>query len=764
MPDFRAASALIYGLVGGLSLTVASTSAFAQLEEVTVTAQRRASDLQSTPVAVSAFTGAQLAEEGVFNVADLASSTPAFSITALSPLDLELNIRGIATTRLDSPTSDPSIGLFLDEVYIGRMGTLNTDFYDLERVEVIRGPQGVLLGKNVVGGALSVLTAKPEFDTSGKLTLSAGNYNSQLMSGFVTGGISERWAGRFSFQTRKHDGYAYDVLNDRDLEDLDSRQLRAQLLFRGDMMEARFTADFTKDETNGVNPVALRTKTTEGAWSVAREYFGLNDIRRSAPSPTYLAGERLPIYQFLDRESYGLMANIQVDFGGFSLSSITSYRDGYARNNYDQTGIGLGMTPTRADYNALIAADPRMALLSDSPVYETEDVKQYSQELRLTSNGDGRFDWIAGIYYKQDDVYKQDRFAASSILIPVLSGESLWQNDGEMKSYAAFAQGGWAFTDALKLSVGARYTVDKKSGFVTGLAVTTGDRFTPNDPIPSTPLSTVYRTGQGFATSYGEDWERFTPQAILSWDITDSFFSYLSVAQGFKGGGFDDTPQNDVAARIPFDPEKVTNYELGFKSDLLDRTLRLNLAAFYMDYSDLQVQQTNQACICLLTDNASNAEVKGLEVEVQYLLTERLMLWASGSILDAKYVDFIESTGLDSSGNNLQRTPERQYSVGIEVTAPFGSLGDALKFRTTYSHQSEMFWQPSNANREPGFGVVDAQVALAPPESPWRVAIWGKNLSDEEYRVSVNPIFGVELSQFAAPRTYGVDFSWQFGN
>src|SRR6185295_5627796 len=227
----RTLRVVISTLLGTAAIAASVPAVYAQqtqptLETVTVTAQRRETDLQTTPVAISAYGGEQLVENKIFTVNDLAAEVPAFSLTALTPLDAELNIRGITNTRLDSPTADPSVGTFVDGVYMGRTGDLNYDFYDLERIEVIRGPQGVRLGKNVVGGALSVITAKPTFDNSGNVLVSYGNYNSMLLSGFVNGGLNDSWASRLSFQGRKHDGYAEDVLHHRDVEDLESYQAR----------------------------------------------------------------------------------------------------------------------------------------------------------------------------------------------------------------------------------------------------------------------------------------------------------------------------------------------------------------------------------------------------------------------------------------------------------------------------------------------------------------------------------------------------------
>ncbi len=825
----RQLRAVISGVLGTAALAAAAPPLHAQatLETVTVTAQRRETDLQTTPVAISAYGGEQLEENKIFTVNDLAASVPAFSLTALTPLDAELNIRGITNTRLDSPTADPSVGTFVDGVYMGRTGDLNFDFYDLERIEVIRGPQGVLLGKNVVGGALSVITAKPSFEPSGNVLLSYGNYNSSLVSGFVNGGLNDSWAGRVSFQGRKHDGYAEDVLHNRDVEDLESYQVRAQLLYGpdGSKFRGRLALDYNHDETNGLNTIAvaggtracetsyLRTNCTR-PWSNLRAYLGLTDPRKNVAQSIQYAGQPR-INQFMERDGFGATLDLEFQASGFTFNSLTGFRDGEGQQVYDQTGAGpeaLGWdTAQWAQYIAFInaafgtrpATSNNGQFLFAQPVGEDAEVQQFSQEFRLTSNNpDSRLDWIAGVYLKKDDIKKTDRFIGENFLgsvipggnnpLSTLSGENRWINDGQIENYAGFAQLGFKFTDTLKLSVGARYTHDKKEGNVSGFVVATGDRFSPNDPRPNvtieglcrTPAGTVvsptpaaclapnqwiFSAGTGFQTDYSKTWSEVTPQATLDWQLTDDLFSYITVAKGFKGGGFDDTPANVAQAVTPFDPEEATNYEIGFKADMLDNRMRLNADVFYMDYKDLQVTQTNAACLCNITDNAASAEIKGVEAEFTFAATQQLRLSLAGSYVDATYKDFIESainpsTGqrLDSSGNRLQRTPETQITGGFDYTMGIGQLGEALNFRVNYTWQGDMFWATDNIAKEDAYGLLDVRVALSPPSSPWAVALWGKNVTDELYRVNIISFFGEEVSQFAAPRTYGADFSWKF--
>jgi iron complex outermembrane receptor protein len=812
---------LARAVVATLAFAAAAPAAWSQqstaggLEEVVVTATRREANLQTIPVAVSAFTGQALADNKLFSVGDLANAVPSFSYTAFTPLDQELNMRGVTNTRLDSPSSDPSVGTFIDGVYMGRTGDYNFDFFDLERIEVIRGPQGVLLGKNVVGGALSVITAPPSQEVSAAATASYGNYDAILVSGHVNGGLTDTLSGRLSFQYRRHEGYAEDVLHNRDLENLDSKQLRGQLLWEpGDGWRIRGIFDYTDDSTNGHNSVAVEGGTPNcetsilssnctRPWSNARAYLGLTDPRQGMPNSVQFKGEPIR-QQYLTRTAYGFTLDVAKDMGFATFNSLTGYRLADSDQLYSQTGMGpeaLGwsvpewfsyMAYIDARYGARPQTSNQGAFLFEYSQTEKTRAESISQELRLTSNDDGRLDWIVGAYYKHDNVDKDDIFFSENFLgsfannqpiatlLSTASGQSNWYNNGKMDSYAIFGQLGYKFTDALQLTVGLRQTWDKKEGNVRGLAVATGDRFNPNDPRALTQLESVCRTptgdrvnvpfggqcvapnmwsfaaGEGFQTSYSASWNELTPQATLGWKITEDIYSYLTYSQGFKGGGFDDTPGSVAQANIAYDPETVTNYEFGIKSTFWDRRVRFNADIFYMDYTDLQVVQTNAVCLCNQTDNAASAKIKGIEAELDFMPVESLMLSLSGSYVDAKYDDFIESSGLDSSGNRLQRTPDTQISAGIDYRIGM------VDFNVNYSWQSDMFWATDNIAKEPSYGLVDGRIAIGPEDRTWSVAVWAKNLTDELYRVNVIPFFGDEVSQFGPPQTYGIDLTLRY--
>ena len=734
------------------------------IEELIVTAEKREERIQRTPLAVAAASGAALEAAHIQTFEDLANSTPSLSYSENSPLDQEYNIRGITNTRLDAPTADQSVGIFSDEVYIGRSGLLNTDFHDVERVEVIRGPQGVLLGRNVVGGAISVITAKPLFEPAGRASVSYGNYDLVLVNGHVTGPLADGLAGRLSVQWRDHGGYNHDRQNHRDLDNLNAFQARGQLLYapQDRDLRVRLIADYLRDTSNGIHRVGIAAPGLPGPkpWSTTRAglaaRFGPIGIRDSYPESPLYKGQSRPSPQFLSREAWGLTLKAEQGLGeAITLTGVTGYKQGQGGSRYDQLGIG-------PDNPAGIITPFAFSF----PINEYEHIRQFSQEVRLTSNhGEAsRVDWIAGAYYQRDLVDKFDRFWAEVPLtaLRTLSGESHWRNKGKTESYAVFGQLSFRITEQVQLTAGARYTHDRKSGAVGGLAVETGDKFNPADTVPLTPLGATFAEGSGFVTAYGKSWSRFTPQAILKWTPAEGLMVYASAARGYKGGGFEDTPANVAAATNAYDPETVNSFEGGVKWDFWERRARLNVAVFTMDYKNLQVTQIVASCLCNITDNAASATIKGAELEFQVKPMRRLLLWGGGSYLDTRYNRFIDSTGVNNKGHTLQRTPLFQVDLGAELTVDLGPWRDAVTARLDYNVAGRQYWQPDNLNLEKAHGLLDGRLALNLPNRDWTVALWGRNLTDKLYRTNVTPFLGDEISTLGSPRTYGLELTARF--
>lgn len=764
----RTASGLAIAAVIGLAPTLAVAQEApasnvpdgTRLDDIVITAQRRAVGLQDSAVAVSALGGETLEADRILSFEDVAKRVTSLSFTAISGLDQEFNIRGITNTRLDSPSADQSIGIFVDEVYVGRPGLFNFDLFDVERVEVVRGPQGVLLGRNVVGGAISVITARPSFSPSGGASVSYGSYNEVLARAHITGPISESLAGRLSIQTRNHDGYNYDIEHNRDLDDVQSFQARAQLLYApaDTDLEARLIFDYTNDRSNGGHQVAWEGGA--GPWSAARAQIGALrgrplDVRESLPSHPRFRGDATETPQGLEREAFSVVANIEKGLGDFAtLQATIGYRSGNANNVYDQTGVGPG--------NSFGVISPT---LFTTPVAEYEDATQFSQEIRLVSNNNGQgLDWIVGAYNQQDDVDKVDHFWGEVPLaaLDLISGESLWENSATSRSYAAFGQMGYTFNDQWRVVGGLRYSHDEKKGHVTGTAIATGDRFNPGGTVPLTPLTPALSEGESFTANYSASWSEVTTQATVEYTPHDDLLFYLTYATGYKGGGFEDTPANAIAAGISYDPETVLNIELGAKIDFMDGRARLNLAAFSMDYDDLQVTQTDSNCLCSVTDNAASARIRGLEAEGRFMVTDRLEVFGAFTYLDTEYLEFTDSLGNDNEGKFLQRTPKNQFNVGLDYTTNLGPWADALNFRVNYTRKGKMYWAPTNQQVEEAYGLLDARVALSLPNTDWKVAVWGRNLQDTLYRTNINYALGDEVSRIGGPRTFGAELSVQF--
>ena len=732
------------------------------IADIIVTAQRREATVQDTAAAISAFGGDSLENARILSFEDLAGAATSLSFTALSPLDQEFNIRGITNTRLDSPSADQSIGIFVDDVYVGRSGLFNFDLYDIDRIEVVRGPQGVLLGRNVVGGAINVLTAQPQDQLGGSLSLSYGNYDEKLAKGHLTGQLAGALSGRVAFQYRKRDGFNHDILHDVDLDNIDSKQFRISLKLEPDEGDfvGRLVVDYTNDESNGFHSVALDGPGPgSGPWSAARARIGVIrgkplGIRESLPEFPQYKGDVAPSPQRLEREAYGISLRLDKGIGELgTLSSITGVRHGEAFNLYDQTGIG--------PFNGFGVISPT---LFHFPVNETEEITTFSQELRIVSpeRPDGGLEYIIGAYFQHDDVSKFDKFFAEvPAPIPTLSGESHWDNSANNDNVAVFGQLAYRFSEMFKITAGVRYSKDTKKGFVTGRAIEGGDRFNPNDQVALTPLASTFREGQSYATPYKDSWSEITPQATVEFTPNDDLLFYATYSTGYKGGGFEDDPANAVAAQSSYDPESVDNYEVGAKIDFFDRRARINVAAFKMRYKNLQVTQTSAACLCNITDNAADAKIKGIEVEATVQPFRGLSLNAGATYLDTEYVKFIDTLRNDNSGNFLQRTPKYQWNVGADFVAPLFGNNRGFQANVNYNRQGKLFWAPDNLQTEKPYGTLGARVSVSPTPN-LTLSAWGRNLTNEIYRTNIIAFFGDEVSRLGAPRQYGGEISFKF--
>lgn len=746
-----------------LAMTALQAQEAGVLEEVTVTAQKREQSLQEVPVSVTAISGAEIREGRVTGVADVALETPNFTMTQFNIGEPQYYIRGIGNS-LDSAGSDPAVATFIDEVYIGRSGGSAMDLYDLERVEVLRGPQGTLFGKNVVGGALSILTRKPSDDFEAKFGATVGNYSQTVFKGLVNGGLAENVAGKFSFSKRDRDGYVDNVVDGQEYHDEDNLSLRGQLLFTPtERTEILFGLDYSSDDQAGncrnVNNLDLNNPLGLAVFYppvIAATTGG--DVRKCAST----ADARQ------ERDIYGAMLRIDHDFDGATLTSITAYRNSDYEWLEDLAGMPHGQTP----FNLIDTA--------------REEADQFSQELRLTSTAGGTLDWLVGAFYMEEDVSRQERFIGSfhaplaAMGFNLLNGDVSFDQENTTTSTAVFGQIDYHFNERFSWSVGARYARDDKEidqalvnyenpafdsavlsavlGVPVNLVVLGIPANGPADLIGfiSTGNPGVLKTP--YTVSAQEDWSEFLPSTNLRWQFADQGYAYFTVARGYKSGAFVSATTTPQAAATPLDPEIATNYELGLKSQFLNNRLRFNASIFRMDYEDLQVFRLEGS---LLVGANAEATSEGLEIDVAALLTDNWLLSANYGYLDATY-DSFESGTQDFTGNRLPRAPENSFSINNSYTFNLAG-GSMLDFDLGYAWQDDFFHDPNNieATREDAFGLLNAGLTWTSSDRRWDVSVWGKNLTDEEYRTHtiISNIAGT-VDLWSLPRTYGVTVNY----
>jgi iron complex outermembrane receptor protein len=706
------------------------------LEEIIVTAEKRQQNLQDVPIAISAFSESFIEQARIESFNDLVARVPGFSFSSAFKTRTLPALRG-ASSSIDAPGGDPAVAIFVDEIYQGATGDFDPDLFDLERIEVLRGPQGTLFGRNVVGGAISIVTRKPGNDIYARAEAGIGNYNAITARGTFSGPIADNVFGQISFSSRKRDGTSFNRTTGKHVDTIEKDSVRARLrVLPHDDAEMIFGAEYTRDTSGGS----------------ARDFLGPQTSIPEAGGFTPDTNPRIVDQHrdgTMDREVFGLSAHLnwETDIGSFT--SISAYR----QNNTVLEGedaIGAPIPTLTASY------DNRL--------------KQFSQELRLVSNQDDRFTWVAGLYYLHVDNSQSEGFDATfyadtifgDIQQEAFGTLGLHRNvsfqDVKTNSYAAYAQGGYKLTDRLNLTVGGRYTHDRKSG----IGSTTIE------------LPNIFFGADSFATDFSKSWGAFTPKATIDYKINDNVMAYATVSKGFKSGGF--VVQEDaITTATPFNPEKAWNYEAGVKARFLDDRLQINATAFHVDYSNLQVDFTLPSGVTIVT-NAGAASVDGLELELQAAPFDGLQLWGNYSFLDSEYDDFAQFTGLE-----MALTPRHSFTIGASYRAEL-SDSSYLLFQGDYQYKKQHILEPRVPEEQPPFRsgfneMINASMTLGMADGQWEFVLWGKNLAKETYVVYGQDLWPILYSggdigsldpatfnspRYNEPRTYGVSVRWKF--
>lgn len=695
------------------------------LGAVTVTARRREESLQTVPVTVTAFTGGELVAKGVVDVQRLADNTPGVTIDSFPRLAPRATFRGIGGSN-QGAGADPSAVAFLDGINLGRGPMLAVDMFDVQRVEVLKGPQGTLWGRNVIGGAINYITEKPVSEPVTKLRATFGDYGQKNLFAVVNRPLTDSIDGRIALSSKKNDGFRTNLNTGGPLDDEEQLSGRASVKFNFDNnSDLLISVDRTKDDTSGGSRFNL----------TPYNYEDLDQPKAANPDrPGYMK-----------RDTGG--ARIEYNAPLFSFADFTALI-GYRDLDFSSSEDFDGTTPVQNALNGIPV--PAIQVLME------EESEAYSGEFRLTSTTDSALSWVAGLYLLKEDTHRE-RESETAVVDTSLNR---FIGDNVTKHAAVFGELSYEFLPGAHAFVGGRLTNEQKEYEITRLV---GD-----EGAPVINFTTAGDPGK-------TDENQFTWRVGADYQFTDQVFGYGSISTGFKSGAFQEQPPA-ATARLATEPEEATNYEIGLKTMWFDNKLVLNGAVFYLDYSNLQQistvpDLTGPAGTSSVVIDTANAEIKGLELESSLVLDNGLGVDLSYAYLDAIYGTFVETTQInadgsrevsDSSGNMLQTTPKHKIVFGVSYETPEFDWG-YMNFRIGGNYESEVFEDSTNTfieYREPRT-LMDASVSYNPNDR-LSVRFWVNNLTDETTRIHEAETAGGLFVQYAAPRQAGVTIDLTF--
>lgn len=738
--------------------------------EIIVTAQRRNENIQNVPVSIQAFSAEQLAQKGINQVQDLQQA--ASNVTITSPLGAgsapAINIRGIGLNDFNTNNPGPN-GIYVDEFAVSSPNAQGVSFFDLERVEVLKGPQGTLYGRNSSGGAVNITTAKPSRDLQIVARASYASFNSFNLDGAVGGPLSDTLSARIAGTYSYSRGFMYNHLYDRHENGLNMWGVRGQLLFEpNNDFKALLKVQAVGNKTRSImykqfgildpnNPAS--TPTDRSTWcSVAdvRSNAGCVDLYGYGGRRGFYEGDWNNGDDKIDMQDRNVTLRMQYDLpNALSIVSVTGY-------NYNHR-----FHPEQVD-----ASPYRMLEIN----YDTRS-KQFTQEVRLAQDLD-RLNWVLGFFYIHERI-KQDQ--PLSVLLDgdtylgggisgALDGTAYVAqtlNNQTLKSEAIFGQAEYKVTDAFKLIAGLRQTWERRR-FITDSSVRYQlggmDNFGPPQDQASFNLSDK---GKNFSWRLGANYT-LNPEAML----------FATVSTGYKGGGFNGgflsaDPQERALQLQPFKPETVTSYEIGLKSQFLDRRVTLNLSGFLSDYKDQQVSILRNVAdpsaptgtrILFALANADKARIKGVDADLAVRVIPNVTLNAQLGYLDAKFTRF-NTAGGDFTGNRLSLAPKLTTTLGAEYQRDLGAATLQLNYDASY--RSRVFFEPTNDAYlvQKGYWVHNARIGVTFNDSKVSVAAFARNFTKTKYLIwgaGLFEPFSVVTGTVGAPRTFGAELSFRY--
>ncbi|MBB5986025.1 iron complex outermembrane receptor protein [Sphingobium sp. B1D3A] len=725
---FALAAMACSGLAFGMPLhaqTAGDSASDDDAAAIVVTARRREERLVDVPIAVTTFSGADLEKRGALDITDLGSTTPNITMEVSRGTNSTLSafIRGVGQ---QDPVSgfEQGVGIYLDDVYLNRPQAAVLDIYDVERIEVLRGPQGTLYGRNTIGGAVKYVTKLLPQDFSLRVKGTYGSYDQADGIVTVSGPLGDIVRVGASVARLSRGGFGTNLTNGLENYNKDIWAGRGTLEIGGygEPVLIRISGDYTKDDSNPRGGHRLIPGRISGA-PVLDDVF---DTRGALNDPK----------QFV--EAYGLAANVSADLGaGFTFRSITGWRK-------DDSASPI-------DFDALAAVDV------DVPAFYRNE--QFSQELQILYDNDGPLTGLIGGYYlsaKADTQFDVRLFTTLAGLT------AFTEANVDTETFAVFADFSYDITDQLSLSLGGRYTWDtRRAGILRQNYLGGGSPVFGGAGVPLGAPSTNFN---------GErDFNKFTPRVSLSFQPNRDHNIYASFSQGFKGGGFDprgvgvNAPttnpsgvpsEAEVAAYLSFRPETVDSYEIGYKGNLLDGAVYLALAAFRMDYKDVQIPGSAGCTVggiptfCGIITNAGKARFQGVEAETNIRLARSFMtagdrLTFAGSLgyIDAKYKEYItQIAGVGpvdvADFRKVQNTPRWTASGTLAYVTPIGDGDLNLSSTVSWRGRTYQFEIPNPYIDQSNYALWDASLVYTAPDDRWSIGVHGKNLTDKRYKTS----------------------------
>jgi iron complex outermembrane receptor protein len=754
---------LITPYVAALSLIsfplspVVLAQAGAVLEEVIVSARKRDENVQSTPIAITAITGASIDESKLFTVSDIEQKAPNLSFSAAnngSSGSLQAFQRGIG--QFDSSlTTDPGVGLYLDGIYLARTVGSNFELSDIASIDVLRGPQGTLYGKNTIGGAIAVTTKVPTGETSYMGQVTGGEDEYVSFAGYAEAPVTDDLAASVAVLTKNSAGWQQRNQN-ADAGNNNMWAMRTHLNANfTDNWSSHLAVDYTHIDQNVYPQVLTDFNPNAAIPSLYNQFVGPIDGICCTPNVDDI--DRSDVLNELDIEKnnmWGASWINTIDINELMLKSITGYRDMDSDNYRDADNAP----------NVYFEVGNKL------------DTTQFSQEFILSNASGSRFDWLVGVYYLEEDGKTTADVTVAEGLFEAIGAAALdftldYDTTQDTTSYATFVYTTWHWTDAARINLAARYTYDEKKLEMYTIKRASQTPIVLPGPTGPSSCSDVTPDGNGSRFSCEDDWSEVSPKIGFDYDFSDDIMGYSSISQGFRSGIYNGRPTSTAQISVA-DPETLTSYEIGLKTQLWDRRLQLNGAVFYDDYKDQQFlvnrPSTTSAsdALALVVANAADSTISGVEVEFTALPMENLTLTGGASWLDAKYNSF---DSFNPSTGQLEDLSDRQFQNVPDWTASLAAIynwqlndGSTIRLRGDAYYKGEIFYANDYACscfdrlNVDGFTTYNAGITFVTADAKWEVSVFGRNLGDER---QINGGFGVDAfgtttAAYTAPRTY----------